>query len=223
MTMISQVPVLAFFDPEKEVTVQCDASQSGLGAVLMQEGKPVHYISRAMTSAEKNYAQVEKELLAIVFACERFDQYVYGRSISIESDHKSLEQIWSKPFHEIPKQLQRMCLRLQKYYVKITYRKGSQLVIADALSCSYLTNEQADCSTEDGDKFCAMLEEISLVADLPISNERIGEIRCATVADPVLQKVREYVEKGWSTSGYICHLVLFLTIPFKVKSTFSFF
>ena len=116
-----------------------------------------------------------------------------------------------------------MCLRLQKYYVKITYRKGSQLVIADALSCSYLTNEQADCSTEDGDKFCAMLEEISLVADLPISNERIGEIRCATVADPVLQKVREYVEKGWSTSGYICHLVLFLIIPFKVKSTFSFF
>ena len=45
-----------------------------------------------------------------------------------------------------------------------------------------------------------MLEEISLVADLPISNERIGEIRRATVADPVLQKVREYVENGWSTS-----------------------
>ena len=84
MSMLSQVPVLAFFDPEKEVTVQCDASQSGLGAALMQESKPVHYISRAMTSAEKNYAQVEKELLAIVFACERFDQYVYGRSISIE-------------------------------------------------------------------------------------------------------------------------------------------
>ena len=182
MTMISQVPVLAFFDPGKEVTIQCDASQSGPGAVLMQEGKPVHYISRAMTSAEKNYAQVE--LLTIVFACERFDQYVYRRCISIESDHKPLEQIWSKPFHEIPKRLQRICLRLQKYDVKITYRKRSQLVVADTLSRAYLTNEQADGSTEDGDEFCAMLEEISLVVDLPISNERIAEIKRATVADP---------------------------------------
>ena len=135
-----------------------------------------------------------------MFACERFDQYVYGRSISIESDHKPLKQIWSKPFHEILKQLQRMCLRLQKYDVKITYRKGSQLVIADTLSRAYITKEQADCSTEDRDEFCAMLEEISLVADLPISNERIGEIRRATVADPVLKKVREYVENSWSTS-----------------------
>ena len=93
-----------------------------------------------------------------------------------------------------------MCLRLQKYDVKITYRKGSQLVIADTLSRACLTNEQADGGTEDGDEFCAMLEEISLVADLPISNERLAEIRRATVADPVLQKVREYVENGWSTS-----------------------
>ena len=170
MTMISQVPVLAFFDPEKEVTVQCDASQSGLGAVLMQEGKPVHYISRAMTSAEKNYAQVGKELLAIIVACERFDQYVYGKSIIIESDHKSLEQIWSKPFHKIPKRLQRMCLRLQKYHVKITYRQVSQLVIADTLSRAYLNNEQAGCNSENGNEFCAMLEEIGLVTDLPISN-----------------------------------------------------
>ena len=121
MKSITQALVLAFFDPEKEVTIQCDASQSGLGAVLTQEGKPIHYASRAMTKAEKNYAQVEKELLAIVFACERFDQYVYGRSVTVESDHKPLEQIGTKPFQEIPKRLQRMYLRLQKYDVKITY------------------------------------------------------------------------------------------------------
>ena len=105
MKSITQALVLAFFDPEKEVTIQCDASQSGLGAVLTQEGKPIHYASRAMTKAEKNYAQVEKELLAIVFACERFDQYVYGRSVTVESDHKPLEQIGTKPFQEIPKSM----------------------------------------------------------------------------------------------------------------------
>ena len=69
----------------------------------------------------------------IVFACERFDQYVYGRS-QIESDHKPQEQIATKPFHEIPKKLQRMYLRLQKYDVKITYKRGEQLIIADAQS-----------------------------------------------------------------------------------------
>ena len=62
------------------------------------------------------------------------------------------------------------------------------------------TNKQADYNTENGDEFCAMLEEISLVTDLHISNERIAEIRRATAADPLLQKVREYVENGWSTS-----------------------
>ena len=112
------------------------------------------------------------------------------QSIIIESDHKPLGQIWSKPFHEIPKRLQLICLRLQKYDVKITYRKGSQLVIADTLSRAYLSNEQADSNIENRNEFCAMPEEISLVADLPISNERIPEIRRATAADSVLQKVR---------------------------------
>ena len=99
---------MSFFDPEKEVTIQCDASQGRLGAVLTQEGKPIHYASRALSKAERNYAQLEKELLAIVFACERFDQYVYGRSVTVESDHKPLEQIATIPFQEIPRRLQRM-------------------------------------------------------------------------------------------------------------------
>ena len=71
-------PVLAYYDVKREVTIQCDASQSGLGAVLLQKGRSVCYSSRALTTTEENYAQVEKEL-AIVFSCEIFDQYVYGR------------------------------------------------------------------------------------------------------------------------------------------------
>ena len=91
-----------------------------------------------------------------------------------------------------------MYLRLQKYDVKITYRKGSQLFIADTLSRAYLPETQVDHNA--GNEFCAQLEETNLVADLPISDERLNELRRATAADPVLQKVREYVEKGWSTS-----------------------
>jgi len=84
-----------------------DASQSGRGAALLQEGRPVAYSSRVMTQTEQNCAQIEKELLAIVFACEKFDQYIFGRSdVVVESDHKPLETIFKKPVHSSPKRLQ---------------------------------------------------------------------------------------------------------------------
>ena len=87
-------PVLAFYNVNKPVIMQCDASQAGLGACLVQDGKPVVFASRSLSSAEKNYAQIEKELLAIVFASEKFYQYVYGHgSVTVESDHKPLEYI----------------------------------------------------------------------------------------------------------------------------------
>lgn len=75
-TLLTTAPVLAYFDPRKPVIIQADASQAGVGACLLQDGHPVEYISRAMTSSEQNYAQIEKILLAIVWSLERFDCYV---------------------------------------------------------------------------------------------------------------------------------------------------
>ena len=69
--MIISAPVLAYYDVTKPVVIQCDASKSGLGAALLQEGRPVAFSSRVMSQTEQNYAQIEKELLAIVFACEK--------------------------------------------------------------------------------------------------------------------------------------------------------
>ena len=70
-------PVLKLYNSRQEVTLQVDASQNGLGAVLLQEGRPVAYASRALSEAETRYAQIEKELLAIVFGAEKFHQYIY--------------------------------------------------------------------------------------------------------------------------------------------------
>ena len=81
--LITRGPVLRYFDVKKEVTLQCDASESGLGATIMQKGQPVVFSSRALSNTEKNYAQIEKELLSIVHGCTRFDQYVYGREVTI--------------------------------------------------------------------------------------------------------------------------------------------
>ena len=140
--MISTAPVLAYYDVTKPVTIQCDASQTGLGAALLQDGHPIAYSSRALTVAERNYAQIEKELLAIVYACEKFDQYIYGKSdVVVESDHKPLETIFRKPIHSAPKRLQRMRLRLQSYDIRVDsveYKKGTTMYLADTLSRAYL-------------------------------------------------------------------------------------
>ena len=77
-TMITKAPVLKFYDVRDEATIQCDASEKGLGATLLQHGQPVCFASRSLSKAEQNYAQIEKECLAIVFACERFNQYIHG-------------------------------------------------------------------------------------------------------------------------------------------------
>ena len=74
---LTDAPVLRYYDVSKPVTVQCDASQSDLGVVLLQDCQPVCYASRALTDTESRYAQIEKELLAITWACGTFDQYLY--------------------------------------------------------------------------------------------------------------------------------------------------
>ena len=90
-------PVLAYYDVNKPVIIQCDASQASLEACLAQKGRPVAFASRSLSPAEMNCAQIEKELLSIKFACEIFHQCVFGhQTIALESDHKPLEYIWKK-------------------------------------------------------------------------------------------------------------------------------
>ena len=87
---------LRYYDRRKPVTVQADASQRGLGACLLQDGQPIAYASKSLTDTETRYANIERELLAIVFACQRFNSYVLGRPFTVESDHKPLEMIHQK-------------------------------------------------------------------------------------------------------------------------------
>ncbi|GBM27025.1 hypothetical protein AVEN_256952-1 [Araneus ventricosus] len=75
---LTKSPVLAFFDPRFESEIVVDASPFGLGAVLHQRGKPIAFASSTLTPAHPNYADIEKELLYLVFGCKKFHQYVYG-------------------------------------------------------------------------------------------------------------------------------------------------
>ena len=88
--VIMTLLVQTYFDKTKKHTIQCDASKKGLGAVLLQESKPVMYVSRALTKTEQRYSNIERELLVIVFALERLNHYTFGRTITVQSDHQPL-------------------------------------------------------------------------------------------------------------------------------------
>ena len=95
--MIVSASVLAYYDISKPVIIQCDASKSGLGAALLQEGRPIAYSSRVMIQTEQNYAEIEKELLAIVYACEKLDQYIFRRKYVLLSQITSRSKLLAIP------------------------------------------------------------------------------------------------------------------------------
>ena len=95
------------------MTVQADASQTGLGACLLQEGEPIAYASKSLTDSETRYANIERELLVIVSACQWLNTYVLGRPFTVESDHNPLEIIHQKSLASVPPRLDQMLLQLQ--------------------------------------------------------------------------------------------------------------
>ena len=202
---IASAPVLRFYDPAKSVVIQTDASSTGLGSCLMQEGLPVAYASRALTDAERRYAQIEKELLAIVFACEKFHFYVYGRDVLVQSDHRPLEAIFRKPLHQTTPRLQRMLLRLLRYRLTVEYTPGKHMYVADTLSRAYLP---ADISADERE----IAEDIdvlvhSLLSDYPASLKKMDQLREETAQDAELSQLIRYLRDGFGTSAELPHSI----------------
>ena len=160
--------------------------------MLMQEGCPVSYASRALTPAEQNYSQIEKELLAQVFGVKHHHTYVYGREIKLLKDHKPLVSIVSKPLASAPKRQQRLLLRLQSYDLKICFKHGKEIVLADTLSRAYLpTSDRQKSATEEE------VDTIHMSNYLPISEPQLKEIQRETKCDSTLQALKEITLNGW--------------------------
>ena len=189
----------------EEVTVQADASEKGLGATLLQKGQPVAFISRALTKTEQTYAQIEKECLAIVFACERFNHYIHGRNIvTVQTDHNPLVPIFKKPLLAAPKRLQRMLLRLQKYNIKVEYLQGSKMYIADMLSRAFLKGEPNQKTPEyeifqlkEENALFKGIECINQANHVATSKGTEEAIREETKRDEMLQTLSHHAQKGW--------------------------
>lgn len=189
-TTLTEAPLLRYYDVKLPVTLSVDASKSGLGAVLLQENKPVAYASRALTETEQRYAQIEKEMLAIVFGAERFHQYIYGKEVDVQSDHKPLEAIVKKTLSSAPARIQRLLMRLQKYQVNVQYKPGKEMHIADALSRAYLP------VTNSPDKDIEAQVHM-VMSNLPVSNEKLRVFRAETAKDVILNKLIQTVLQGW--------------------------
>ena len=101
---------LRYYNRNKPVTLQCDASLKGLGVCIIQDNKPIAFTSKSLIDTETWYANIERELLAIIFGCEEFHTYLYIRSFVVETDHKPLEMICLKNLISAPVHLQRMLL-----------------------------------------------------------------------------------------------------------------
>ncbi|XP_032218641.2 uncharacterized protein K02A2.6-like [Nematostella vectensis] len=214
---ISETPVLKFFDPTDSVELQCDAYDRGLGACLMQHGQPVAYASRSMTETETHYAQIEKEMLAIVFGVERFEQCVYGRQVKIQSDHKPLESIFKKSLISAPKRLERMFLRLQKFDLEVSYKQGTEMVLADTLSRAYkvlptgVAEERGETEKDT--------ESINIAQYLPVSSQTQAEIQRATEADDVMRELKAVIRQGWPLAKDALQVCLRDYFPFRDELT----
>lgn len=189
-TLVSSTPVLTYYDVTKPVTLSADSSSTGLGAVLLQDQHPVAYGSRALTDAQTRYAQIDREMLAIVYGCEKFHHYIYGRHVRVETDHKPLVAIYQKPLYRATPRLQRMLLRLQRYDLELVYVPGKEMYISDTLSRAYL-NESTETLVDNE------LDVNILEAHLPVSPSKLQELKQATANDEILQKLVRVVVSGW--------------------------
>jgi transposase InsO family protein len=196
--ILSQPPVLRYFDTSGncKTTLQCGASKFGLGACLMQDGQPIQYASRAMTETEKEYAQLEKEMLAILFGLERFERYVYGRNIEVETDHKPLETIHKKSLLSAPKRIQRMLLRTQKFQYNVVYKRGTEMYLADTLSRAVSGKPEQQTDHRDA-VFYTELEEINALQELAISEQRLVSLQQATQEDAAMNSLMKIILQGW--------------------------
>ena len=93
---ISTAPVLKYYNPHKLLMLQTDACSKGLGAVLLQDGHPIYFASKALTSAQQNYVTIELKALAVSWAVQKFHHYLYGKAFTLQTDQKPLQAILSK-------------------------------------------------------------------------------------------------------------------------------
>ena len=189
---ISKNVTLPYFNPKSETTLQTNASKKGLGAVILQNSKPVMFASWALTGAEKNYQNLERECLATIWGMEKFHYFLYGKKFTLETDQKPLASIYKKHMVEISPRIQRLVVRSFPYQPFDTqYRRGKEIPLADALSRVTPTPVE-----EDGIQLPIVAVNL-ITSNIPVSSSEIDLIHGESDKDPPLNLLRHYIHMGW--------------------------
>ena len=190
-----QSDFLVHNDLTKVLKLNCDASPYGVGACLvhvMEDGseRPVAFASRTLSNAEKNYAQLEREALALIFGVRQFHKYLVGREFTLVTDHKPLLKILG-PYEGVPtlaaSRLQRWALILSAYKYRLQYKPGTDNKEADLLSRLPLPVQVIDPNEQ--------IYGLDYCEQLPVT---AAEVAKETLTDPVLKKVYQYTMFGWT-------------------------
>ncbi|KAH0816944.1 hypothetical protein GEV33_005847 [Tenebrio molitor] len=174
--------VLAKFDVNKKSRVSADASSFGIGAVLEQlqeddNWKPVYFCSKSLSPTERGYAQIEKEALAITWACERLEQYLLGAKFIVQTDHKPLTVILkTREVNKLTNRLQRFRMRLLKFNFDICYVPEG-------------VNDE-DIATQD-----VFIDAVRHEVDTTICSE--DRIRASQKEDEAISQIMKYITTSW--------------------------
>ena len=189
--------LLVHYDPSRPIKLAGDASAYGIGAVIshvMPDGseRPIAYASHTLSSSERNYAQIEKEALSLIFGVKKFHRYLYGRKFVLVTDHKPLTSIFG-PKRGIPEmaaaRLQRWAIILSAYSYEIEFRPTDQHANADGLSRLPLSQTVAGGTSSEPRLF-----NVSQMESLPVG---VPQLRQATRNDRVLSEVLRFTQSGW--------------------------
>lgn len=188
---LCNIQVRAYFDPQKDVVVQCDASPVGLGCVLLQDNRPILFASRMTTKTEGNYSQLEREFLGLVFALHRFKLYLIGANVTVQTDHAPILGLLKKPIDSLSSHLRRWILAIQAFEFRIQHIPGKENSLVDTLSRNAVRCHPSDAELIGESTICSI--ELSKPIDLDlVANE--------SEKDDEIEVVIEAMLNNWQSS-----------------------
>ena len=187
---LSNKPAVRYFDVNKQTELVVDASPVGLGAILIQRDSSrsnvIAYGSRSLTQTEQRYSQIEREALAIVWACEHFHLYLFDEPVTIFTDNKPLVTLLGNPKSKLPMRLERWMMRLQQYKPVIKYQPGA------TNPADYISRHPSSPAAATSEEEMIAEEYVNFIADETIPKAlRREEVLEATLEDATLTAVKE--------------------------------
>ena len=189
---ISKNVTLPYFNPNTCTILQTDASKKGLGDVLLQNSKPVMFVSMALTGSERNYQNLERECLATIWGMDKSHYFLYGKEFTLEMDQKPLVSIYKKDMVEIsPNDPEVSSEKLPISTFQCLVQKRSEIPLAATVS--HVTSLPME---EDGIQLPIIAVNL-VTKNIPYSSNKLDNIHEETRKDSILNILMHYINIGW--------------------------